>query len=125
MEQKRRGLKSSVQDFYCPDTGGAHKSTEKIQLSIICSDLIAMVTEQWKILIKPATSKKMVESRDRGKTTMRDAGWEKTERGQRHSPRTVCACVFAGVCLVSCILMSTAAKVHDCPNQALNINMHY
>lgn len=43
-----------MEDFYCPDTGDAHKSTGKIQLSIICSDLIAMVTEQWKILIKPA-----------------------------------------------------------------------
>lgn len=45
---KGRGLESSGEDFYCPDTGDAHKSTVKIQLSIICSDLIAMVTEQWK-----------------------------------------------------------------------------
>lgn len=51
---KDRGLESSAEDLYCSDTGDAHKSTEKIQLSIICSDLIAMVTEQWKILIKPA-----------------------------------------------------------------------
>lgn len=36
-----------------------------------------MVTEQWKILIKPATSKKMVESRDRRKMAMRDAGWKR------------------------------------------------
>lgn len=50
-----------MEDFYCPDTGDAHKSTGKIQLSIICSDLIAMVTEQWKILIKPALEKEMVE----------------------------------------------------------------
>ena len=48
------GLKSSAEDFYCPDARDAHKSTGKIQLSIICSDLIAMVTEQRKILIKPA-----------------------------------------------------------------------
>lgn len=40
--------------FYCPDSGGTDKSTGKIQLSIICSDLIAMVTEQWEILIRPA-----------------------------------------------------------------------
>lgn len=68
MEDRRewsrgRRLEPSVQDFYCPDTGDAHKSTGKIQLSIICSDLIAMVTEQWKILIKPtlARGRKMVE----------------------------------------------------------------
>lgn len=52
--EKRKGGESSVEDFYCLDTGDAHKSTGKIQLSIIWSDLIAMVTEQWKILIKPA-----------------------------------------------------------------------
>lgn len=58
-----------MEDFYCPDTGGAHKSTGKIQLSIICSDLIAMVTEQWKILIKPAlaTRRKMVEGKIEGR----------------------------------------------------------
>lgn len=59
-----------MEEFYCPDTGDAHKSTGKIQLSIICSDLIAMVTEQWKILIKPAlvTGREMVEGmRDRTK----------------------------------------------------------
>lgn len=58
---------ASVEDFYCPDTGDAHKSTGKIQLSIICSDLIAMVTEQWKILIKPAlaTGRKMRDRRKR------------------------------------------------------------
>lgn len=43
-----------------------------------------MVTEQWKILIKPATSKKMVESRDRRKTAMRDAGW-KRRRGDNYT----------------------------------------
>lgn len=60
-----------MQDFYCPDTGDAHKSTGKIQLSIICSDLIAMVTEQWKILIKPglARGREMVEE-------AREGGWQ-------------------------------------------------
>lgn len=68
MSEGRR-LESSVEDFYCPDTGDAHKSTGKIQLSIICSDLIAMVTEQWKILIKPAlaTGRKMVEGETEGR----------------------------------------------------------
>lgn len=47
-------MESSLEDFYCPDSGGTDKSTGKIQLSIICSDLIAMVTEQWEILIRPA-----------------------------------------------------------------------
>lgn len=56
-----------MEDFYCPDTGDAHKSTGKIQLSIICSDLIAMVTEQWKILIKPALEREMVEGEIEGR----------------------------------------------------------
>lgn len=52
-EGRKRGPESSVEDFYCLDTGDAHESRGKIQLSIICSDLIAMVTEEWEILIKP------------------------------------------------------------------------
>lgn len=52
--EQKRGSESSAEDFYCPDSGGTHKSTGKIQLSIICSDLIAMVTGRWKILIRPA-----------------------------------------------------------------------
>lgn len=57
-----------MEDFYCLDKEDAHKRTGKIQLSIICSDLIAMVTEQWKILIKPAlaTGRKRVEGETQG-----------------------------------------------------------
>lgn len=72
-----------MEEFYCPDTGDAHKSTEKIQLSIICSDLIAMVTEQWKILIKPAlaTRRKDGGRRDRRKMETEGGGRRREDNG--------------------------------------------
>lgn len=87
-----------MEDFYCPDTGDAHKSTEKIQLSIICSDLIAMVTEQWKILIKPAlaTGRKMVDGEIEGRQKMRE-----TEGGRRG--REDNGTVFEYVCMSVCV----------------------
>lgn len=50
----KRGPESSAENLYCLDTGDALKSRGgKIQLSIIGSDLIAMVTQEWEILIRP------------------------------------------------------------------------
>lgn len=75
-----------MEDFYCPDRGDAHKSTGKIQLSIICSDLIAMVTEQWKILIKPALARGRERDGGRREGRKMEGRWKEdgTEGGEEH-----------------------------------------
>lgn len=100
--------------FYCPDSGSAHKSAVKIQLSTICSDLIAMVTERWKILIRPALATRrngMVE----GSRKTRWVRQRVVTEGERIMAQPVCVWFY--------VLMSRITKVHECPLQALNIWM--
>lgn len=106
---RKGGPESSVEDFYCLDTRDAHKSTGKIQLSIICSDLIAMVTEQWKILIKPAlaTGRKMGERREKAKTET-ECWWR-----EREDKGIVCVCVWFQP------VLSRIPKFTDCPHHGL------
>lgn len=54
LEEGTQGVGVISGRFYCSGAGDVHKGSGKIQLSIICADLIAMVTEQRKILIKLA-----------------------------------------------------------------------
>lgn len=99
MEQGR-GLGVISGRFFIVRTVEVHTKAQKIQLSIICSDLIAMVTGRGKILIRPVLATRrngMVE----GRWKMKQTEGGNTERWDVGT---------ASVYLNLCVLMSRVNK---------------